>query len=125
MAHFDVVLAVGGELRPVFRDRGERIEQAAVDQHQRRQRGDILGAGEDIDDRVFRPLSGLCFVGVPTPDVDDELTVDVDGDGGAEFAAADDFVGQCGNDVLEAAVVVTVQNTRREVGVDQCRAVHV
>ena len=69
-------------------------------------------------------LDGFRFVGMPTPDIDDELTVDIDGDSGAEFAAADEFVGQCGDDVLEAAVVVTVQNTRREVGVDQCRAVH-
>ena len=62
------------------------------------------------------------FIGVPAPDIDDEFTVDVDGDSGAEFAAAGDLVGQCGDEVLEAAVVVTVQNTRREVGVDQCRA---
>ncbi len=52
-----VLLAVGGELRPVRRDRGVHVQLAALDQHQRGQAGDGLGGGPDVGDGVARPTA--------------------------------------------------------------------
>ena len=43
-----------------------------------------------------------------SPDVDDELAVDVKGDRGAEFLTFGDFVGQRVGDLREAAVAMSL-----------------
>ena len=77
-----------------FATGAKAIDQAAVDGDQRRERGECLGAREEVDDRVFAPGDRLRAVGMTTPDVDDELAVDVERDGGAEFLALGDLLGQ-------------------------------
>jgi len=106
VADFDVVFAVRGELRPVLRDRRVWIQLTAVDEQQRRQGGDVLGAGEDVDDGVLVPLPGLRSVDVSAPHIDDQLAVDVDRDGRAELAPGGDLVGEGGGDAGEAPVAV-------------------
>jgi len=107
VADFDVLFSVCAELGPVFGDGRIRIQAAAVDEQQRRQRGDVFGAGEDVDDRVLVPLPGLGLVDVSAPHVDDHLAVDVDCDGRAELAPGGDLIGECGGDVGEAPIAVS------------------
>ena len=42
------------------------------------------------------------------PDVDDEFAVDVEGDGGAQFPALGDLVGQCLGYFVESVIAVAV-----------------
>jgi hypothetical protein len=77
--HLDVLLAVGGELRPVVADRRVHVELAALDQHQRGQRQHGLRRRPAVDDRVLGPRRRPLLVAVPAPQVDDGLPVEVDG----------------------------------------------
>ena len=78
VTNLDVLLAVRTELGPVPRDGCERVEQSSIDQDQRGQAGNGLGARPDIDDGALGPFLGLPSIGVSAPDVDDRLAVDVD-----------------------------------------------
>ncbi len=80
MAHLDVLLAVGGEFRPVGRDRGVEVELAAIVQHQRDQECHRLGRRPDVRQRVAFPWLRLLRVGPASPDVHHRLAVDIDGD---------------------------------------------
>ena len=110
VADFDAVLAIRGELRPVRRYRRERIETAAVDEQQGGQRSDVLGAGEDIDDRVPGPFPGFGTVGIASPDIHHELALDIDRDGRPELATGGDFFGERGGDIGESRVTVSVDH---------------
>ena len=70
------LLACRCELRPVPGHRGVRVQQPAVHQDQRAQRGHRLGHREDVDDRVALPGSGVVCVRVAAPDVDHRLARD-------------------------------------------------
>ena len=84
VADLDPRLAPGRELGPVEGDVRVEVERAAVDQHERGERGHRLGGGEDAGDRVLAPRHGAGLVGPAAPQVDDHLAVDVDGERGAE-----------------------------------------
>ena len=63
------------------------VEFAAIDQHERGERGHRLGGGEDVGDRVLGPRHGAGLVGPAAPQIDHHLAVDVDGERGAEVFA--------------------------------------
>ena len=53
---------------------------AAVDQHERGERGHALGGGEHVGNRVLGPRYGAGLVGPAAPQVDDHLAIDVEGE---------------------------------------------
>src|ERR1700694_3838077 len=119
VTHLDVLLAVGGEFRPVLCDRREGVEQPAVDQDQSGQGGHVLGARKDVDDGVFGPLDGFRLIGIPAPDVDDQLAVDVDRNGGTQFPAGVDLFSQRGRDVGETVVATANDHAGGGKGVER------
>src|ERR1700694_313564 len=119
VTHLDVLLAVRSEFRPVLCDRREGIEQPAVDQDQSGQGGHVLGARKDVDDGVFGPLDGFRLIGIPAPDVDDQLAVDVDRNGGTQFPAGVDLFSQRGRDVGETVVATAMDHAGGGKGVER------
>src|SRR5262249_13781233 len=75
-AHGDPLLAGGRELPPVARYRGVEIEQAAVGEQVRAERGHRLRGREHVDDRVALPESPAGGVDVTAPEVDDHQAGD-------------------------------------------------
>ena len=110
MAHLDVLLAVGGELRPVRGDRCVQVEQAAFGKNQRGQARYGLRARPDVDDGVLAPRDGLGRIGVAAPDVEHRFTVDVDRDRGAHLCTAAEFFGQGVGDLVEPGVGMAVHD---------------
>gem|GEM_PF-4955572 len=88
VADFDPALSVGGELRPIARDRRVEVELPTVGDQQRGQRRHRLGRGIDVDDGVALPGARARFVGEATPDVDHRLAVQRDAEGCADVLAA-------------------------------------
>ena len=85
--HPDALLAVGGELRPIARDRRLHVELAAVDQHEQAQGDEAFGAGEDHLQGVALPWPSRLRVGDPAPQVDDRLAVAAHRERRAKLAA--------------------------------------
>ena len=111
VAKLDVLLAVCGELRPVLGDRREWHRPGrGRSSINARQRGERLGAREDVDDGVLAPRHRLGGIRVAAPHVDDEFAVDVDGYRGADFLAVGDLVGECLGDLVEPGIAVPLQN---------------
>jgi hypothetical protein len=110
MAKLDVLLAVCRELRPVLRHRRGGFDQAPINEHEAGQRGDVLGRREHVDYGVLAPRDCFGRVGMAAPDVDDELAVDVDRDGRADFLTADDLLGERRGDLVESGIAMTVED---------------
>ena len=72
------LLAVLRKFRPVVGDRRIEIKEPSVGKHERTKKGHSLGAAVDIDNGVLLPRDLPLRVEVPSPDVDDHLTVDAD-----------------------------------------------
>jgi len=88
LADGDVRLAVGGELRPVARDRRIEVQFSPVGQQQGGQGRHGLGGGIDVDDGVAFPRAGFLRVGPATPDVDDRLALERGAERCAEVGSA-------------------------------------
>nr|WP_252973968.1 hypothetical protein [Janibacter melonis] len=90
MAHEDALLAVRGELGPVRRDRRVEVDETALDEQEDGERRDLLRRRPHVDDRVPLPRPGAGDIGVPAPDIDEGLAIEVDADRGAELLARGD-----------------------------------
>ena len=107
MTDEDAFLAVLRELGPVLRDGGVEIELAAIGEHEHAQGRHRLGAGVDVDDRIFFPGSAVGR-GETGPEIDNELTIDGHGDAGAEFAASVEVSGEGGAHRLKGGAACAV-----------------
>ncbi len=86
VAYEDVLLARGGELRPVHGHRGVQVEQAPVGEDVGAQGHRPLRRRPHVDQRVPLPGAGPGRVGPAAPQVGHGLAADGDGDRGAQFA---------------------------------------
>jgi hypothetical protein len=87
LADGDRVLARGGELRPVGRDRRVEVELALAGQAGGAGRDQALADREHVHQRVGLPAAALLLVGPAAVEVRDDSVVDHHADRGAEFAA--------------------------------------
>jgi hypothetical protein len=104
VADQDVLLALGGELRPVPGDRRVDVQLAPVDQHQGRQAGHGLGRRPDVGDGLLGPRDGPRLVAKSAPQVDDDLAVDVQDQGRAQFLTGVQVPRQRGAHCVEPVV---------------------
>ena len=88
VADSDVRLAVLAELGPVAHDRRVNVKPVLLGQLVGADRGRPLGGREDEDDRVLVPGPAGSLLGHSAPQVDDELTAVVGGEGGADLPPA-------------------------------------
>lgn len=101
LRHGDLVLAVGGELRPVPGDRRVEVEIAPVGEHQQRGGRHRLGGRPDVHDRVPLPR-GAVLVSIAAPEVDDRLAPQGHAGAGAQLVALIEVGGEGVSDRLEA-----------------------
>src|SRR5215472_6673789 len=87
MADQHVLLPGCGELGPVPRDWGVRVQLAAVYEHERRQASHGLRRRPDVGNRVSLPRNGAVFVAVAAPDIDCDVAVKVHNDRGSYLGA--------------------------------------
>jgi hypothetical protein len=108
MAHLDLPFALGGELRPVPRDRGIEIDHPAIGEHERGERRHRLGRREVVDDGVAVPGQGAFLVDMSAPDVHDRLAVDEHCRGRADVGPGRKLFGQEIADIGEPWVAGSV-----------------
>ncbi|MDH6485998.1 hypothetical protein M2157_001997 [Streptomyces sp. SAI-127] len=104
-----LLLAGGGELRPVPGDRGVHVELAAVGEDQGAQCRHRLGRGEDVGDRVPLPRCRPVGVGVAGPDVHHRFTAHEDGHGSSDIPLLQQrcqLVGDGGEQIVVCALDV-------------------
>ena len=107
-ANGDITLAGLGELRPILRDRRVEVEASLLGQPMGAERDQAFGRRGDVDQCVTVPLA-LAIERVPaTPEVDDRLAVEIDGDCRADFVTLAEVALECLADSVELWVVPAV-----------------
>ena len=99
VAHQQTLLAVGGEFRPVMRDRLFQVELAAIDQHQHAGGGQPLGAGKDHLQRILGPGAARgCCAG---PQIDHRFAMADHGERSPDIATLGEVAGELLGDRLK------------------------
>ena len=106
ITHGQLLFAGLGELRPVLRHGGIRIDRTPVDEDQGRDGRHHLGGRVDIDDGVPLPGPGPRRIGMSRPDVHDELPVHGRRKGRTDLPALPEVVGERIPDGDETRVAV-------------------